>query len=342
MQSTNSLIVSVLFVSGIIHYRQSYTLKEKNIIMRSGRGYAALAILIWFTLTTGCVKYESLPINVNYPASIAYWPQRNMILVGGYQGSMVEAISMTDQSRKTLSLGEKADGRIIRLKVDGSHALLWILNTNSIQVYDLLSNKILLNSNSNKLFGNTEVLTDIALDSRGNAYIIGSDTRKIIRIQQNGFVVNAITATRVEDDAKHGQVRMSGFNALAISPDDNCLIASGLGAGSLWKISLIGGVMRPIKLSESIGNVYSLEWGNTANGITLFAVRLADKRITALRFDHDYIEARINDVVQGWIDGPAGAAYFGGKLYIAESQLHHYMDAKLGVLPIFKVYGLSM
>lgn len=310
--------------------------------MRSRESYAALTILLWLTLTAGCANLEALPVNVNYPASIAYWPQRNMILVGSYKGSMVEAISMTDQGRKTLSFGEIAGGRIIRMRVDGPHGMLWILGAYSIHVYDLLANKMILSSSSSQLFGKVEVLTDIALDSTGNAYIAGLNTRKIIQIQNNGFVVNAIIPAGVENDAKYGQKRLSGINALAISPDDNCLIVAGLEAGSLWKINLNGGSMRQIKLNESIGNVYSLEWGSTSNGIALFAVRLADKRVTSLRFDHGYTTARINDVMQGWIDGPAGAAYVGGKLYIVESKLEHRMDARSSVFPTFKVYGLSI
>lgn len=311
---------------------------------------AALLFFSSFAYAGGRPSTVTIPLNGDqlFPEGIIGLPN-NDLLVGGFGDGSIQRINSKNVTSSFSKGGDNGMVIAVGFAVDEKNKRLWVANFNfktesglpgsNLKVFDYITGKLL--KTIPETFVQGAFFNELALDTKGNVYV--SDT----------FNPSIWTATFESKEPKVFVTEESllknpspdqpfGLNGLALTPDENYLIASVMnrtirGGGRLVRVTLKTKAVRDVKLRDDEATAaFSGSDGMFFHQGQLLMVNVYSQAgaIVTAKFNSSYSAASLTlrTKFQHVYDRPTASAIRNGKLYTVNSQLNHIIDDRDGQL----------
>lgn len=283
-----------------------------------------------------------------FPEGIIALPNEDL-LVGGFGDGSIQRIDPKNVISSFSKSGDNGMVIAVGFALDEKHQRLWVANFNfktesglpgsNLKVFDYTTGKLL--KTIPETFVQGAFFNELALDAKGNVYV--SDT----------FNPSIWTATFdskgpkvfVTEDAllkNPSPDQAFGLNGLALTPDENYLIASVMnrtirGGGRLVRVALKTKAVSEVELhNDDATAAFSGSDGMFFHRGQLLMVNVYSQAgaIVTAKFNSTYSAASLTlrTKFQHVYDRPTASAIRGGKLYTVNSQLNHIIDDRDGQL----------
>lgn len=270
------------------------------------------------------------------------------ILVGGFGDGSIQRIDGDENVSYFKNPGE--DGLVIAVGMaeDVNRGRLWVANFNfdtgdgvpgsQMKVFDVNSGDLLATIPETFIPG--VFFNEVAIDNSGNVYVSDTFNPQIWKAGNDLQEVEVF----VENDLLSNPAPDQPFdlNGLAITPDNNYLIASVMdrldaGDGRLVRISLTDSSVSGVQLSgTSAVSAFAGSDGMIFNDNQLIMVNVFSEAgaIITADFSADFGTAAltIRDRFQDSYNRPTASAVRNGRLWTVNSQLDHIIDDNNGAL----------
>jgi hypothetical protein len=213
------------------------------------------------------------------------------------------------------------------LRVDAARNRLWVMSASGICIYDLqslqLSRHLSLGDMSHYRLANG--LTDMALDTQGNAYAIDTGIDPVVyRIESATFAVATWNKAVPPNDPGVYSPRHFPLNAIAVTPEGKYILYVNAYQGTLHALEISSKQQTTVSMSQPLYAVNGLivaPGSTSSGGIDLYAVSARNNSITVVGLDGDLKAARSRVYATKYLDNPLSATWMQGSLFVTNSQL---------------------
>ncbi len=278
----------------------------------------------------GCESSDNVVIDLQdkaFPTGLDHWPARKLVLFGTFAGSIYSIQEDGTRVAKLMDVRTSDCSRVTRIRVDEVRNRLWIMSAAGICVYNLQSLQMIrhlpIGDISRHRLANG--LTDIALDSHGNAYAIDTGIAPIIyRIESATFAVEVWNKIVPRRSAGIFSSRHFPLNAVAVTPQGKNLLYVNAYDGTLNVIDIASrqqtAVVIPNKL-YAVNALVAAPGAGSAGGIDLYAVSASNNSVTVVGMDGDLKTARMRVLATKLLDQPLTGTWVRGSVFITNSQI---------------------
>ncbi|HYH41980.1 MAG TPA: hypothetical protein VD867_08355 [Burkholderiales bacterium] len=262
-----------------------------------------------------------------YPTGIDHWPARKAIVFSDFGGSIYSIREDGTRAAKLIDVRDSDCTRVTRVRVDEARNRLWVMGASGICVYDLASLRLAKQLPLREMVHNrlANPLTDIALDSQGNAYAIDTGIDPIVyRIESSTFAVAVWNRATPSGDAGVYSPRHFPLNAIAVTPAGGHVMYVDAYAGTLHVLDIATRQDSKVSMPEPLYAVNALVAAPGAagtGGIDLYAVSAGNNSITVVGVDSDLKTARTLAYAIRHLDHPLAGTWVRGTLFVTNSQL---------------------
>ena len=283
-----------------------------------------------------------------FPEGIIGLPNQDL-LVGGFGDGSIQRINDKNVVSSFSKAGDNGMVIAVGFAVDEKNQRLWVANFNfktesglpgsNLKVFDYTTGKLL--KTIPETFVQGAFFNELALDAKGNVYI--SDTfnpsiwsAKFESKEPQVFVTESSLLKNPSADQPFG------LNGLALTPDENYLIASVMnrtirGGGRLVRVALKTKAVSDVELrADEATEAFSGSDGMFFHQGQLLMVNVYSQAgaIVTAKFNSTYSAASLTlrTKFQHVYDRPTASAIRDGKLYTVNSQLNHIIDDRDGQL----------
>jgi len=266
---------------------------------------------------------------VAYPSSAAYERQTDSLIVGSYGDGSLARVPLAQQRGLPRAPALPLDGRqnVLRVRLDDSHARLWVLASDAVYVYEMPSARLLVRIPIDAMgqHSSEHCLADMALDGAGNAFVSSAMQPQMMRVDARTFeTTHRVLQPDVDRDKDFG------LSALAFA--DGTLYAASAGIGRLWKLDYARGTAEHVDISEPIFGACALHAVPPAAGAAvaqpvLYVAGGFRDGIMRVDLPASTGPARVSAVnAKGTPVVPTDFAIVGRDLYIVSSRLAEHPD----------------
>lgn len=166
-------------------------------------------------------------------------------------------------------------------------------------------------------------LTDIALDTQGNAYAIDTGMAPVVyRIESATFAVAIWNAGAPPRDAGVYSLRRMPLNAIAISPQGGHLLYVNAYAGTLHVMDITSRAQTTVSMTHKLYAANALvDAPSGAGGIELYAISARNDSVTVVAMDASVKTARARVFATKYLDQPLAGTWARGSVLVTNSQL---------------------
>jgi hypothetical protein len=264
---------------------------------------------------------------VPFPTSAAYEPQTGSLIVGSYGDGSLARLPLAPGESRSRAPALPLDGRqnVLRVRVDNTHARLWVLATDAVYVYDTPSSRLLARIPIDEMgqHSSEHCLADMALDAAGNGFVSSALRPEVMRVDARTFET---TRRVLQPDADRD--KDFGLSALAFA--DGTLYAASAALGTLWKLDYARGSAQHVEISRPIFGacaLHALGSGATNTRSALYVAGGFRAGMMRIDFANGAGPARVSAVnANGGPTVPTDFAIVGHELYIVSSRLIEHPD----------------
>lgn len=262
-----------------------------------------------------------------YPTGIDHWPAKSAVIFGDFGGSIYSIREDGTRVTKLMDIREIDCARVTRVRVDEARNRLWVMSASGICVYDLQSLQLTrhLPIGDMNNYRPADGLTDIALDSQGNAYAIDTGIDPVVyRIESATFAV--ATWNKVTPPSGPGVYSPRHFplNAVAVTPQGGHVIYVNAYSGKLHVLDITSKQHSTVSMPQTLFAVNALvaaPSATSAGGIDLYAVSARNNSITVVGMDGELKTARSRVYATKYLDNPLAGTLVRGSVFVTNSQL---------------------
>jgi len=262
-----------------------------------------------------------------YPTGIDHWPAKSAVVFGDFGGSIYSIREDGTGVAKLMDIREIDCARVIRVRVDEARNRLWVMSASGICVYDLqslrLARHVPVGDMSHYRLANA--LTDIALDSQGNAYAIDSGIDPVVyRIESATFAVATWNKESPPSGPRVYSPRHFPLNAVAVTPQGGHLVYVNAYSGTLHVLDVTSRQHSTVSMPRTLYAVNALVAAPSATstgGIDLYVVSARNDSITVVEIDSDLKSARSGVYATKYLDNPLAGTWVRGSVFVTNSQL---------------------
>ena len=261
-----------------------------------------------------------------YPTGIDHWPGRSRVVFGDFAGRIYSMREDGTRVRKLMEVQDSDCARVLRVRVDEARNRLWVMSASGICVYDLqslqLARHIPIDHLSDYRLANA--LTDIALDSQGNAYAIDTGIDPLVyRIESATFKVAVWNKAMPPKEPIVYSPRYFPLNAIAVAPQGGQVLYVDGYSGKLHVLDTASRQHSQVSLPEALVAVNALIAmpGTSAGSIDLYAVSAQKNSITVIGMDSGFQTAPARIYAAKYLDNPLAATPVHGSIFVTNSQL---------------------
>jgi hypothetical protein len=186
---------------------------------------------------------------VSYPSSATYDPKTGSLIVGSYADGSLGRVPLGQQRGLSRAPALPLDGRqnVLRVRLDDSHARLWVLASDAVYVYDMPTSRLLVRISIDEMgqHSSEHCLADMALDGAGNAFVSSAMRPQVMRVDARTFET---TRHLLQPDVDRD--KDFGLSALAFA--NGTLYAASAGIGKLWKLDYARSTAQHVEISRPI------------------------------------------------------------------------------------------
>ena len=262
-----------------------------------------------------------------YPTGIDHWPEKRAVIFGDFGGRIYSIREDGTRVTQLMDIRETDCARVTRLRVDEARNRLWVMSASGICVYDLqtlnLTRHLPVGELSHYRLANG--LTDIALDSQGNAYAIDTGIDPVVyRIESATFAVAVWNKVTPPSSPGVYSPRHFPLNAVAVTPQGGHLLYVNAYSGTLHVLDIASKQLSTVSMPHTLFAVNTLVAApstTSAGGIDLYAVSARNNSVTVVGMDGDLKTARSRVYATKYLDNPWAGAWVRGSVFVTNSQL---------------------
>lgn len=270
---------------------------------------------------------SSIGSPVPYPSSAVYESETGSLIVGSYGDGSLARIPVSQGAHAHVP-SLPLDGRqnVLRVRLDGPRARLWVLASDAVYVYHTPSSRLLARIPIGDIsqHSSEHCLADMALDDAGNAYVSSAMRPLLMRVDARSFeAAQHVLRPDVDSDKDFG------LSALAFA--DGALYAASATIGRLWKVDYVNGTAQHVEISEPIFGACALHAiapaGHGNHDAALYVAggfRAGMKRIDIESPTTPHHVSRLD--ASGAPNVPTDFAIVGHDLYVMSSRLAEHPD----------------
>lgn len=270
-----------------------------------------------------------------FPEGMAYDPKTKAFFVGSFYKGEIQRIQSGVVS-EFITAGQDGLHSVVGMAVNPAKRLLWVCNSeagasqsatpvttgkSSIHVYDIDSKKLVKRIAFDEKVGH--FCNDIALDSRGDAYVTDSFSATIWKVSAANYTLEAWVT-----DARFGG---EGFNlnGVQLTNDGKYLIVNKTNSGQLFRLTLSDRSIQEVKLSRLIDGGDGLFFNSATELLVVEGFGAKTPGIAKLVFTNNYTEAAVTKKIESTkFNTPTAVKVIDGELYVVNSQFNHLFKGK--------------
>jgi len=298
-------------------------------------GWAAAVLIAAFFAACGKAPQTPSPVGsligspVSYPSSAAYERQTDSLIVGSYGDGSLARVPLAQQRGLPRAPALPLDGRqnVLRVRLDDTHARLWVLASDAVYVYDTPTARLLARVPIDAMgqHSSEHCLADMALDGAGNAFVSSAMQPQVMRVDGRTFeTTHRLLQPDVDSDKDFG------LSALAFA--NGTLYAASAGIGRLWRLDYHRGTAQHVEISQPIFGACALHAFAPGSGArdaqrVLYVAGGFRDGIMRIDLPISNTPARVTAVnARGTPVVPTDFAVVGRELYIVSSRLAEHPD----------------
>lgn len=267
-----------------------------------------------------------------YPTGIDHWQSKRALIFGDFGGSIYSIREHGGRVTRLMDIRDSDCARVTRIRVDETRNRLWVMSASGICVYDLQSLRLTrhLPLGAMNPYRPANPLTDIALDTHGNAYAIDAGIDPVVYRVESATLAGAMwNKVAPPDAASVYSPRHFPLNAIAVAPQGGHVMYVDAYSGTLHVLDLTGDRHSTVSLPRPLYGVSALVAAPSATStgsLDVYAISAGNNSITVLGIDGGLQTGRARVYATKHLDNPLAGTWVRGSLFVTNSQLLQHPD----------------